>query len=93
VVAVSLDAGHSTVEHRADWLATFRAACFGEELDHRVYALRRVAPLPAGPGLTLVGEAPSRPARPPRAGRLVAIATKAHRLVRAEWHLLRGRRR
>ena len=85
------DAGHSTVEHRAQWLATFRAACFGEELRHRVYVLRREPPLAAAGGVVLAGDEP-RP-RTPRRRRIGPLATKAQRLLRAEWHLLRGRRR
>jgi hypothetical protein len=85
------DAGHSTVEHRAQWLATFRAACFGEELRHRVYVLRRDPPLAAAEGLVPAPDEP-RPRRG-RRRRIGPLATKAQRLLRAEWHLLRGRRR
>jgi hypothetical protein len=89
---------YSTTEHRDHWLAVFRAACFGEDLPLRVYVFHRDPPLPPLPP---PAQPPSRPAgndaRPKRRAprirrrRLGALATKARRLIVAEWHLARGR--
>jgi hypothetical protein len=86
---------YSASEHRDDWLAVFRAGCFGEDLPLRVYVFHR------DPPLLPVNDTPlRRPAsspRPPRPGprirrrRLGALATKARRLIAAEWHLARSR--
>ena len=88
--------GYSTLENRRDWQAVFRAGSFGSG-PLRLYVLRRE------PALALAearwdtssaqpGEAPSW--QPPlrRSNRAAALLTKAHRLLRAEWHLLRSRR-
>jgi hypothetical protein len=80
----------STVEHRESWLAVFRAACFGEEMPRRVYALRRDEPL-APEGEISAALDPRRGPRAPRRRVLGPLATKAFRLLRAEWHLRRWR--
>jgi hypothetical protein len=89
---------YSTTEHRDQWLAVFRAGCFGEDLPLRVYVFHRDPPLPpsavAGPSSPPAGDG-SRPAgRAPRIRRrrVGALATKARRLIAAEWHLARSRR-
>ena len=83
--------GHTTVEHRAQWLAAFSAASFGDEGSRRVYVLRRENPLDATGVITPAPrEAPAR--RLPRRRVVGPLATKAHRLIRAEWHLRRRSR-
>jgi hypothetical protein len=89
--------GYSTSEHRDEWRAVMEAGCFGEDT-LRLYVLRRDEPLPAAPQRWSVPAAGVRPGDAPpwhapmqRSRRLSALATKAMRLVRAEWHLLRSR--
>jgi hypothetical protein len=88
---------YSTSEHRAQWLALFAAACFGEDQPLRVYVFRRTPALaPVSPALAARRPAPSLQAtRRPRVRRrrLGALATKARRLVQAEWRLARTRGR
>jgi hypothetical protein len=88
----------STLEQRAQWLATLRAGSFDGPARLRVYVLRRDAPLTAAssrydsavPGASQPSAPPWRPSvRRSRAGPLL---TKASRLVRAEWYLWRARR-
>jgi hypothetical protein len=87
---------YSTSEHRGEWLAVFRAGCFGEDLPLRVYVFHRDTPLPPLPHTPL--QPPPGTPRPPRAvprirrRRLGALATKTRRLIAAEWHLARSRR-
>jgi hypothetical protein len=88
---------YSTSEHRAQWLALFAAACFGEDLPLRVYVFRRTpALLAASPVHAAQRPAPSvQTAHRPRVRRrrLAALVTKARRLVQAEWRLARTRGR
>jgi hypothetical protein len=88
---------YSTAEHRAQWLALFAAACFGEDLPLRAYVFRRTpALLAASPVHPAQRPAPSlQTARRPRVRRrrLAALVTKARRLVQAEWRLARTRGR
>lgn len=86
---------YSTSEHREQWLAVFRAGCFGEQQPLRVYVFRRTPPLalPAAP--EAIGRPPAaRPSRRPprlRRHRIGSLVTKARRLIRAEWQLARHR--
>lgn len=88
--------GYSTLENRREWEAVFRAGSFGSA-PLRLYVLRR------DPALTLAetrwDTASAQPGDPPpwkpplrRSNRAAALVTKAHRLLRAEWHLKRSRR-
>ncbi len=81
--------GHTTVEHRAQWLAVFAAARFGDDQSRRVYVLRRERPLERSGAITAAPRgAPAH--RLPRRRVDGPLATKVNRLIRAEWHL--GRR-
>ena len=83
---------YSTVEHRANWIAVFRAGAFGDGTPLRIYAYRAEHP-----------RAVERPAQRPqpradglprlRRRRVGELATKLRRLLRAEWALLRARGR
>jgi hypothetical protein len=90
--------GHSTTEHREHWLRMLQAACFGDEPAFRIYVLRRGQPLRATPERWSDASSEPRAPRwqPPLGGpgvRLGGVATKALRLVRAEWALRRSPRR
>lgn len=83
---------YSTSEHREQWLALFRAACFGEQPALRLYVYERTAPATGPPvqWASPAGRSPFQPAvRIPRS-RIGTVATKLRRLVRAEWRLARG---
>ncbi len=87
---------YSTSEHREQWLAVFRAGCFGEQQPLRVYVFGRTSPLAPSPGDAAARERqadalPSRRRVSPRRHRVGALVTKARRLMRAEWQLLRHR--
>jgi hypothetical protein len=85
--------GYTTAEHADRWRSVIDAASFGEGA-LRLYVLRRYEPRPpavrwheAG---ALPGEPPSWRAPLKRSKRAAAVATKALRLLRAEWYLRRG---
>jgi hypothetical protein len=83
---------YSTVEHRANWIAVFRAGAFGDSTPLRIYAYRAEHP-------RAVERSAQRPEQ--RSGglprlrrrRVGELATKLRRLLRAEWALLRARGR
>lgn len=92
--------GYSTSEHRREWLATMRAACFDGPARLRVYVLRRDEPLERAEQRWRVadrGDGARRP-EPPRwqptvsRSRVGPLATKAMRLLRAERYLWQARR-
>jgi hypothetical protein len=87
--------GYSTSQHSARWRAVMEAGCFGDD-GLRVYVLRRNEPVAAAERWQTragarPGEAPRWHAPLRRSNRLAALATKALRLARAEWHLRRSR--
>jgi hypothetical protein len=83
---------YSTVEHRANWIAVFRAGSFGDGTPLRVYAYRAEHPRAVEPS---AGHPEQRSGDLPRLRqrRVGEFATKLRRLLRAEWALLRARRR
>ena len=84
---------YSTVEHRDQWLAVFRAGCFGDSQQLRLYVFERVAPGGASelPAAKLsAGASPFAPPLRIRRRRIGAFATKLRRLIRAETRLTRG---
>jgi hypothetical protein len=86
---------YSTLEHRREWLALMRAACFDGPATLRLYVLRRTPPLPRGgerwrQGAPRTQAPPFRPRV--RRARFGPLLTKAWRLVRAEWYLWGARR-
>ncbi|HUB76667.1 MAG TPA: glycosyltransferase [Solirubrobacteraceae bacterium] len=86
---------YSASEHRDNWLAVFRAGCFGEDPARRVYTYRRDVPLEADrpPAAVAARSASEAPRLAVRRRRIGSLATKLRRLLRAEWALLRGRGR
>jgi len=100
---------YTTTEHRDDWIAVFRAGCFGEDPPVRVYVFQRERH--HGVATRVAAESVSAPAvgvvrtirrSPPVAGplkikvrrrRLGSLVTKLRRLTRAEWLLFRARGR
>lgn len=86
--------GYSALEHRDQWLAVFRAACFGDDPQLRLYVFQRTNPLAPserrGGSVTAADAADAR-RRSVRVRRrkIGALATKARRLVWAELELRR----
>jgi hypothetical protein len=84
---------YSASEHREQWLALFRAGCFGEDQPLRVYVFRRTTDAePAAVEGSSRALAPASHRLRLRRRRVAALTTKLRRLVRAEWRLARGRR-
>ena len=93
---------YSTSQYREQWLAVFRAGCFGDDLPLRVYVFHRADAQRRAPAedsrqevIDSHGPAPASPAGPairvPRR-RFATLVTKARRLIQAEWRLARTRR-
>jgi hypothetical protein len=97
---------YSTAEHREQWLAVFRAGCFGDDPALRVYVFRRTAPRTdehphdaleasdAGGSAGGVEHASQNPFQPPvrvRRRSVGTLVTKVRRLITAEWKLARNR--
>jgi hypothetical protein len=93
---------YSTSEYREQWLAVFRAGCFGDDLPLRVYVFRRAEAQRRAPtgdsSQPVIDSRDATPASPPGPAihvphrRFATLATKARRLIQAEWRLARARR-
>ncbi len=83
---------YSTVEHRANWIAVFRAGAFGDGTPLRVYAYRAEHPRAVERSAQLRQQRSDGLPRL-RRRRVGELATKLRRLLRAEWAILRARGR